>query len=154
MNRGIFEAADFFQKRQNKKAENTLAAGYCGNHRSESLTPDNAFRVRQEEHPLERCGCEPPTEQILILDTVCAHHLYALFLGPSPFILFTFLFLPFCRLPGCAVFTAVLLAMVPTSGGQKSALTHSPHFQRTGQLHHPGQLLASPCISFPCSETA
>lgn len=55
-----------------------------------------------------------------------AYHLYALFFGPSPFVLFILLFLPLLLLPGCAVLTAALLAMMPTSGGHKSALAHSP----------------------------
>lgn len=109
------------------------------------LDPRQRSQDEAKEHQLERCGSEPPFEQILILDTVSAYHLYALFFGPSPFILFILLFLPLLLLPGCAVLTATLLAVVPTSGGQKSALDHSPHFQRTGQLHHPPWL--PPCFS-------
>lgn len=106
-----------------------------------------------KEHRLERCGSEPPIEQILILDTVSAYRLYALFFGPSPFILSILLFLPLLLLPGCAVLTATLLAGVPASGGQKSVLAHSPHFQRTGQLHHPPWLpscfSSKPFLSIP-----
>lgn len=66
------------------------------------MTPASVFRVRREECQLERCGSQPPIEQILILDTVPIIVHTVLVHPPAPSVLTApWMCCAHCCSPGC-----------------------------------------------------